>query len=217
MASRTAIRHSSIQMNVAAHLPRTIVRCQARRACLHLQAKCTPVNNVTAADTATPEPHPQHLLGTVTLAASLLIGSTIINLPAAHATASAAPAEHAALASTYTTPAAGLQQLLPAAPSLADISYLQLVGTAAAAAAEETPTGPETAAAEDEDDDGRGARTFVFLVVAVSAFTLLRGGSRSSSSSGNSAIDRDALEQRDRFPWSGFHQFGDDFDWVDDD
>ncbi|WIA37931.1 hypothetical protein OEZ86_001308 [Tetradesmus obliquus] len=203
-------------MNVAAHLPRTIVRCQARRACLHLQAKCAPLNNVTAADTATPEPHPQHLLGTVTLAASLLIGSTIINLPAAHATASAAPAEHAALASTYTTPAAGLQQLLPAAPSLADISYLQLVGTAAAAA-EETPTGPETAAAEDEDDDGRGARTFVFLVVAVSAFTLLRGGSRSSSSSGNSAIDRDALEQRDRFPWSGFHQFGDDFDWVDDD
>jgi hypothetical protein len=138
-----------------------------------------------------------------------MLDSATLQQPAA-VLAAAAPAEHAALSSA---PAAGLQQLLPAAPALAHISPMQLVGPAAAAA-EELPTGPGPAA----EDDDNGALTFVGLVFAVVAFTSLHGSSNSSSSSSSSsAIDRDAMERPDRFPWSGFNRFGDDFDWIDDD
>jgi hypothetical protein len=99
--------------------------------------------------------------------------------------------------------------MLHAAPPLAHISPLQLVGPAAAAEGVPIETGP---AAEDDDN---GALIFVGLVFAVVVFTSTRSGGSSSSS--NSAIDRDALERSDRFPWSGFNRFGDDFDWIDDD
>jgi hypothetical protein len=106
------------------------------------------------------------------------------------------------------TSTAGLQHLLPAAPPLAHLSPLQLVGPAAAAEGVPTEPGP---AAEDDDN---GALIFVGLVFAVVVFTSTRSGGSSSS---NSAIDRDALERSDRFPWSGFNRFGDGFDWIDDD
>jgi hypothetical protein len=141
------------------------------------------------------------------LAASMLVGSAVYEQPPAYAAVSAAPAEQA---THHTTPAAGLQHLLPAAPALASIGPPQLVGPAAAA--EELPQGQGPAA---EDDDDNAALIFAGLVFAVVVFTSTRSGSGSGSSS--SAIDQDALGRRDRFPWSGFSRFGDDFDWVDDD
>jgi hypothetical protein len=160
---------------------------------------------VTAADAATAKTHPQQLLPPLALAASLVLGSAVLDQPAAYAASNAAAAEHQAL---FAPPTAGLQHMLHAAPPLVHISPLQLVGPAAAAEGVPTETGP---AAEDDDN---GALIFVGLVFAVVVFTSTRSGGSSSS---NSAIDRDALERSDRFPWSGFNRFRDDFDWIDDD
>jgi hypothetical protein len=160
------------------------------------------------AGAATANTHPQQLLTPLALASSLLLGSAIFDQPAAYAAIAAAPAEHEAL---LATPTAALQQQLPAAPPLAIVSPFQMVGSAAAAEGMPTETGP---AGEDDDN---AALIFVGLVFAVVVFTSTRSDGSSSSSSSNSAIDRDALERSDRFPWSGFNRFGDDFDWIDDD